>query len=131
MSIFCIGTAPGRVIPVSEYNIIMEEDRFFLPGIIHGGEYLIQAYAYSGETCDKIEVSYLTPYDIISAQNEATAADDTFNPDKFTDILNETAENFICENTPDDPCFAELNSQWANSKTMTPDEIIEWAKQYV
>lgn len=131
MSIFCLGTPPGRVIPVSEYNITMDEDRYFLPGIIHGGKYLIQVYAYSGDAYDKIEASYLTPDNIIRAKKEATDVDGSFNPDRFTDALNEIVENFLCENKPNDPCFAVLNEQWANSKTMSPKEIIEWANQHI
>lgn len=130
MSIFCLGTPPGRVIPVSEYNLSMDEDRFFLPGVIHGGNYLIHIFAYGGGDCDKIDASYVTAADILKAQKAATALDGTFFDDIFIDMLDELSEHFICDNLPDDPCFATLNAQWGNSRTMTSEELIEWANAH-
>ncbi len=49
MSIFWIGGPEGVIVPMDQINAT-EEDRYFLPGVIHGGEdYLIQVYEWNND----------------------------------------------------------------------------------
>ena len=131
MSIFSIGEAPGKSVPESEYNFKMDEERFFFPGELHSGNYILDVYAYSLDETDKMEVKYLTPEIIISAYTTALDRSGNFQKDVFNDSLSE-AETFICSNTPDDPCFCFLNECWViYGVSQTPEELVKWAKSEI
>lgn len=127
MSIFWLGGAPEKV---SQDKIIpdMFEDRYFLPGVIHGGEdYLIRAYlndahCESENDVDQFEIDYITRDLILKAK-----AEDLSLGDDFYQILFE-AENFCCENDGKSGEFAEIIRTWHESIYMTRTELVNWAE---
>lgn len=127
MSVLQIGNPPGQLVPESEYKFNIDEDRFFLPGKLHSGNYIINAYAYYSEGEIRMEVRYLTP-EVILAADKAIA--DKNNGHAFLKYFdNANLETFICENTADDPNFSYLNNAWlAYGISRTTHELIEWAK---
>lgn len=102
MSVFSIGGPEGVILPSQELKTT-EEDRYFMPGIIHGTEdYIIQAYYWSnaeGPEGDRIGVKYLWAVSVLGWAKEATNADGSLNKDKFTELINENAEEFIVKMT--------------------------------
>ena len=131
MSLFWIGEPQGRTIPDEELNFKYDEERYFLPDTLHGGTYILSAYAYNDENIARMEVKYLTPHLILDAYNRAFTPEYKFERDVFIDILNEDAETFIADNTPDDQCFSYLNNEWnTRGKDITVSELIEWATQH-
>lgn len=124
MSIFWLG-GPKRIVTPDELKKEMFEDRFFKPGIIHGGEdYLIRVYindATSENEPDEFVVDYLTK-DLITKAHTA----DPMHTEFFEEIINTEAENFGCYNdgTGD---FAALVEEWPKAVPMTNDELVSWA----
>lgn len=125
MSIFWIG-GPNKIVPEEKIIKEMFEDRFFLPGIIHGGEdYLIRVYlndvGYEDEP-DEFIVEYLTR-DLISRAHKA----DPSHSQIFNEILLEEVENFTCRNDGSGE-FAALVEVWPKAISMTNDDLVRWAK---
>lgn len=128
MSIFWLG---GEPIKISPKAIVpdMFEDRYFLPGIIHGGDYLIRVYLNDShcedETShdhDQFEVDYITKELIL----KAASVDPELGQD-FYDTLFE-AKNFCCRNDGMSGEFAEIIRSWPESIYMTHSELVNWAK---
>lgn len=127
MSSFCIGGDP-HIVPESSIRKEMFEDRYFLPGVIHGGEdYLINIYlndAKSGAPDDpeSFEVNYFSKDLIFKAKNE-----DPSLGDDFYQILLTECESFGCSNdgTGD---FASLIEEWPNSISMSNSDLVAWAE---
>ena len=55
MSIFCLG-GTEEIVPEDELLLEMCTDRYFKPGVIHGGDYLIRVFMHD----DVFEVEYIT-----------------------------------------------------------------------
>lgn len=130
MSIFWIGGPEGIILPLEKMNTT-EEDRYFLPGVIHGGEnYMIQVYAWNNDGTpegERIGAKYLFVEDILEWAKEATMEDGSFNSDIFEECINEGAEEFVIENdgTGD---FVSLNEKWGEAKSWDYARVISWAE---
>ena len=126
MSIFWLGGAK-RFVREEEILPFIYEERFFLPGVIHGGkDYVVNVYLYwaeqgENEGCWAVEVNYYTTALILKAHK----ADPT-HTDYFSDILSSECERFVVENdgTGD---FAELTEAWSQSVRMDNDALVKWA----
>ena len=124
MAIFWLG---GEERILTDDEIVMEPDKeiFFLPGIIHGCEYIIGALYYGVDDVDKIEIDYLYPYSILECAENAKT-ENGLDEDDFFALLWERAERFIVENdgTGD---FVTLNEVWEQGIDMSAQDIIDWA----
>lgn len=133
MSIFCVGGPEGIIVPTAQINTA-EEDRYFLPGIIHGGEdYIIQVWGWnagSDEQGERIGAKYLFATDILDWAKEATGENGCLNEEIFAELINERAEEFVVENdgTGD---FVTLNSVWDKALPWNYAEVIAWAEETV
>lgn len=132
MSVFWVGGPEGIIVPTDEINTT-EEDRYFLPGIIHGGEnYIIQVWGWnsgSGEKDECIGVKYLFATDILNWAKEA-ARDGSLDEELFGELINEKAEEFTVGNdgTGD---FVTINEVWDQSLTLSYNEVITWARKTI
>ena len=133
MSVFWIGGPEGVIVPQNEIKGT-EEDRYFMPGIIHGSEdYIIQAYYWShgeGPEHDRIGVKHLYASSIAEWAKEATSKDGIFNKAAFEEIINNRAEEFVLENdgTGD---FYSVNEVWDQAMALSYSEVISWANEYL
>lgn len=126
MSIFWLG-GEEKIVPNDEIRQEMCEDRYFLPGIIHGGDYLINIYlndSMSGEEDDpmQFEINYFTR-ELILAAHEL----DPLHGETFEQTLLCRCESFGCRNDGKGG-FAELVECWPQSIAMRNSDIVEWAK---
>lgn len=124
---------PKEVIPEEKITMKEDENRYFVPGTIHGGDYLIQVYYCSNGSSpqgDRIGVKYLCPTDILDWEKRAKEPDGVFNKDIFEELLNEEAEEYVVENDGSGD-FATLVEQWGNSHVWNYEEVIRWAKEYL
>ena len=122
---FWIG-GEGKVVERGELNPEMYQDRYFLPGIIHGCKsYLINIYLNDSRDCeeeaDQFEVNYFTK-DLIKRAHKL----DPFNGDDFTQVLLTECETFACENNGQSG-FAELVDAWPKSIMMSNSDLVDWA----
>ena len=127
MSICWFGGEPRKV-PASEILPEMfSEDRVFLPGKIHGGNYLIRIYL-NDMHCegpadnDQWEIDYISPELINVAQKR-----DPSLGIEFSDYINEHAENFACPNNGKGD-FAFLIDVWPEGLVMKNEELVKWAE---
>lgn len=131
MSIFCVGGPEGIIVSNDELRTT-EEDRYFLPGIIHGGEsYIVQVWGWNNEGTpegERIGVKYLFASDILTWAERATSSDGTFSSEIFEDFLNENAEEFVVMNdgTGD---FVTLNEEWNQALSWDYKDVISWAQK--
>ena len=129
MSIFSIGGRPEKV-PQDAILEDMMQDRYFLPGTIHGGEdYLVRVYlndAHSEDSessdHDQFEIDYITRDLITQAQEEDHSLGDEFYQILFR------AENFCCPNDGESD-FASIIEAWPESVYMTHSELVKWAER--
>lgn len=124
---------PKEVIPEEKITMKEGEDRYFVPGTIHGGDYLIQVYYWSNDSSpkgDRIGVKYLYPTDILVWEKEATEAKGVFDKDIFEELVNQEAKEYVVENDGSSD-FATLVKQWGNSYVWNYEEVIHWAKEYL
>lgn len=129
MSTFWLGGTPRKV-PIEELSQEMYEDRFFMPGIIHGNEDVLICVCLNdsksgiGDDVDCFDVSYLTKSLILDAERR-----DPNRGDEFYDYLMSECENFGVYN--DGGCdFPELVDAWKEGRRMTNYEICYWAKGF-
>lgn len=133
MSVFWIGGPEGIIVPMDQINAT-EEDRYFLPGVIHGGEdYLIQVYEWNNDGTpegERIGARYLYASDILDWAKEATMDDGSLNKDIFSECINEESEEFVVENdgTGD---FVTLNEDWDKALPLSYEEVISWAEKQI
>lgn len=126
MSIFYLGNSEPKIVLPEEILPGMYEDRYFLPGVIHGGEeYLIRVYlndAHSDEGDDHLqfEVDYITRSIIMEAKEEDPSLGDDF----YQHLFN--AENFCCPNDGKSN-FSDLVEEWPKAMYMTHSELVAWA----
>lgn len=122
MSIFNLGGTP-EMVPEEKLTKDMESDRYFLPGVIHGGEdYVINVYLNTDSDPVSFEVSYFTK-DLIK---EAFEKHPKCGFDFFQHLLSES-ESFGCYNGTGD--FAELVKAWPKATYMTHTELVKWANE--
>lgn len=130
MSFFClVGGSAKEPYPEDKLKEEMWEDRYFKPGIIHGGEdymirvYLNDSHSESGDDHNQFEVEYIGADLILEAAN----ADPSFG-DVFNQMLCQELENFCVPSTEID--FYELCKAWDESIPMTNNELVSWAQNY-
>ena len=129
MSIFWIGNEhdmvpPDRLLPE------MWEDRYFLPGTLHGDDdYVIRVYLNDahGEcpACndhDQFEAEYIDRDLILKAAEEDPSYGDIFN-----DVIAEGLESFGIPNDGDHD-FNEIFKAWEESVPLTNEELVYWAE---
>lgn len=124
---------PKEVIPEDKITMKEDENRYFVPGTIHGGDHLIQVYYWSNGSSpqgDRIGVKYLYPTDILVWEKEATEAKGVFDKDIFEELVNQEAKEYVVENDGSGD-FATLVEQWGNSHVWNYEEVIHWAKEYL
>ena len=130
MAIFWLGGPEGTIVQDSESNISPDEDRYFLPGIIHGGDdYVIEANAYNndgGAENEKIHIRYLYATDILEWAKASLTDKGTLNEELFDECLCETRNQFIVDNDGSGEYFS-LNEVWDQSIPMSHSELILWA----
>lgn len=133
MSIFSIGTPNGRVLNEKEIVSCTEEDMYFVPGVIHGGEdYLIQAHGYSvGERPEdhRIELKYLFDHQIEEWKAKATRDDGSLEESIFEECILTEAETFIVDNDGATTDFEELNNCWDFANNWNYTDVISWAEK--
>lgn len=133
MSIFCVGGPEGVILPFDEMNTT-EEDRYFLPGVIHGGEnYLIQVYAWNNDGTpegERIGARYLYAQDIIDWAKESTMDDGSLDKDVFSECINEESEEFVVENDGSGD-FVSLNEEWNKALPLSYEEVVSWAEKQI
>ena len=125
MSIFWLG-GPKEVVPQDRITKEMYEDRYFLPGVIHGGnDYVIRVYlndvGYEGDP-DEFVIEYLTRDLVLKADKEDPSHDRIFN-----EILTCECENFVCYNDGSGD-FATLIVVWDRSVVLSNADLVKWAK---
>jgi hypothetical protein len=127
MSIFSLG---GNAVNVPEKAILEEmyQDRYFLPGTIHGGDYLIRVYlndahCESEPACDhyQFEIDYITK-ELIT---EARTIDPSLEEEFYEHLFN--AENFCARNDGSGD-FVSLIEEWPASEYLTHSELVKWAE---
>ncbi len=130
MSIFWIGGPKGIIVPAEEIKFNPDEDRYFMPGAIHGSEdYIIQSYYWSngeGSENDRIGIKYLYADSIVGWSKEAVDEHGVLDEDVFAELINDNAEEFVVENdgTGD---FVSLNEAWSKAFALSYRDIISWA----
>lgn len=124
MAIFWLG-GEERILTDDEIVMEPDEETFFLPGIIHGCEYIIGALYYWSDGVDKIEIDYLYPSIILECE-EDTKTENGLDEDEFFALLWERAERFIVENDGSGD-FVTLNEVWEQGIDMSAQDIIDWA----
>lgn len=128
MSIFYLGGKNEKV-PPEAIMPEMFEDRYFLPGVIHGGEdYLIRVYMNDAHLEDEtsadnhqFEVDYITK-DLIT---EARTIDPSLDWEFYQHLS--SAESFGCCNDESGD-FVSLIEAWPQSIYMTHSELVKWAE---
>lgn len=134
MSIFSIGGHQGIIVEAADLKPIEDDDRYFMPGIIHGGEdYIIQAYYWSndeGPAGDRIGARYLYASDILDWANEASTVSGSLDEERFTELINAKSEEFVVLNNGTGD-FVSLNDCWAQARPLSYQEIISWAERQV
>lgn len=123
MSIFHIG-GPKRIVPKDEIKQEMYEDRYFLPGDIHGGDYLIRIYLNDAVAEDDPD-EFITEYITAELIKEAYAKDPE-GGDVFNSVTYEGAENFACYNDGSGD-FASLIEEWPHAIVMSNSDLVDWA----
>lgn len=119
-----------EIIPEEKIQIETDQDRFFLPGRLHGGDYILQAYAYNNEGVLCVEVACLFPDDILRAAEKTIEEYGYLDQVSFFELIQEDGcvERFICKNEYDDPCIDGFNENWlAYGIERTAEELIAWA----
>lgn len=134
MSIFCVGGPKDIIVPLCDINTT-EEDRYFLPGTIHGGEdYIIQVYGYNvgdgSPEGERIEAKYLYAVALLAWAKEATKEDGSLDMDMFEELLCENSEGFIIDNDGSGDFFT-LNNLWDEARAWSYQDIISWAQLQV
>lgn len=125
MSIFWLNS--GNT-PVSGDSLFpeMHEDRYFLPGIIHGGtDYLIRVYLVdNGCLPEQFDVSFISRDLILSAKGHDPSLGESFGCQ-----LDECCINYGCYNEGDQ-CgdFRTLVANWPKSVEMSPEDLVGWAE---
>ncbi len=133
MSVFWLGGPEGVIVPSEELKTT-EEDRYFMPGVIHGSEdYIIQVYYWSngeGPENDRIGAKYLWAASVLDWAKEATNEDGSLNKEIFEELINENAEEFVIDNdgTGD---FVTLNEEWDKALALDYQEVISWAQKQI
>lgn len=133
MSTFYLGNPNPRIVSPEDLLPEMYEDRYFLPGVIHGGEdYLIRAYlndshAESGVYSDEeftdhaqFEVDYITKDLIMEAKEIDPDLGDEFYQHLFG------AECFGCANDGKSD-FSALIDAWPKAMYLSHSELVDWA----
>ena len=130
MSIFWLGNDESVKVPPEKLLPEMWEDRYFLPGTIHGGEdyvirvYLNDAHSESPEynDHDQFEVEYISRDLILEAYKEDPTCGDIFN-----EILAEGLESFAVPNDGKHD-FGAIFDSWNESIPFTMNkELVLWA----
>ena len=114
---------PKKVVPSQDMCSEMYEDRIFLPGVIHGGDYLV--WVYLNDACedgDEFIVAYLTKELILEAHKEDPEDDEL-----FYEYLLEGAETFSCRNDGSGD-FAAIVEAWPETVEMSNEDLVDWAK---
>lgn len=130
MSIFWIGGPEGIIVPTENIKAT-EDDRYFMPGILHGTEdYILQSYYWSngeGPENDRIGIKYLWASSVLEWAQEATNKDGSLNEAIFAELINEHAEEFVVENdgTGD---FVSINEVWDQALALSYTDVIAWAQ---
>ena len=122
MSMFWLG-GPKKVVSPEDIYSKMYEDRIFLPGVIHGGDYLV--WVYLNDACedgDEFIVSYITKELILEAHQE-----DPEDGELFYEYLLDEAETFTCRNDGSGD-FAAIVEAWPEAVEMDNSELVDWAK---
>lgn len=131
MSIFWVGGPEGIIVPTADINTT-EEERYFPPGIIHGGgDYIIQVYGWnagSGPKDERIGVRYLFARDVLEWSAEAAKPTGSFDKEMFEELINEKSEEFVVDNDGSGDFFT-LNSLWDKAFPWSFPEVISWAQQ--
>lgn len=129
MAIFWIGGPEGVIVPSEELNTT-DDDRYFLPGVIHGSEeYIIQASAYNNDGTaegEKIHIRYLYAVDILEWVKQSMNDNGTLNCDAFEECLCESRDQFIVDNDGSGD-FVSLNNVWDKSISMDYADLVVWA----
>ncbi len=129
MSIFWLGGKPDQPpFPETELSAEMFKDRYFKPGVIHGGEdYLIRVYLNDSHAeCpeyddhNQFEVEYISR-DLIK---EAALLDPTLG-EGFDETIFEGLESFGVPSTHGD--FAALVEDWPKAVQMSNQDLLAWA----
>lgn len=124
---------PNEIIPEERICMKEDENRYFVPGTIHGGDYLIQAYYWCNDNRpqgDRIGLKYLYPTDILEWELQSRDATGVFQEDVFEELINEKAEEYIVENDGSGD-FASLVKHWENSHAWSYEEALHWAKEFL
>lgn len=124
MSIFWLGGSK-RIVPAKEILPAMYQDRYFLPGVIHGGEdYVINVYLNDAKETgepEQFEVNYFTKDLIMKAHEE-----DPTHGEAFLETLLTECESFACDNDGDES-FAGIIEAWPESISMSNSDLVSWA----
>ena len=131
MSIFDLN-GPKKIVANEEIQIT-EENRYFFPGIIHGGEkYVIQAYGWDvGDRPEdkRVEVKYLYAEDIVELAKRYTWKEGYLNEERFKEgfkVLEEEAESFLVENDGKGGYYT-LNQMWEKAEPEDYEKLTKWA----
>lgn len=134
MSIFSIGGTPQKI-PQNALLPEMYQDKYFMPGTIHGGEdYLIRVYLNDShcETendSDQFEIDFITRSLILEAKELDPSLGQKFYDHLFT------AENFCCRNDGKSDFFdgslAEIIRCWHQSVSMSCADLVRWAEDNI
>lgn len=131
MSIFWLGGPQGVIVPIKDIKAT-EEDRYFMPGIIHGGEsYIIQVYGWSTgprPEDERIAARYLFIDDILAWAKESSDSAGILDHDVFEELINEKSEEFVVENDGSGE-FVTLNNTWHQAIVLSYEEIVSWAQK--
>lgn len=131
MSIFDLN-GPKKIVANEEIQIT-EENRYFFPGIIHGGgKYVIQAYGWDvGDRPEdkRVEVKYLYAEDIVELAKRYTWKEGYLNEEGFKEgfkVLEEEAESFLVENDGEGGYYT-LNQMWEKAESEDYEKLTKWA----
>lgn len=122
----CSFGSKGRVIKEEELLPEMFEDRFFLPGIIHGNEdmlygvYLNDAKEGTAEDPDTFELVMITRETILEAAKAPKG--------EFRQLIFAESESFGCCNDGSSE-FSTIVDEWVKSSAMIDEQLICWAKK--
>lgn len=115
----------GRIVKREELLSEMFEDRFFMPGVIHGnkdmlyGVYLNDAKEGTEEDPDTFELAMITRDTILEAADASEG--------EFRQLIFTGSESFGCCNDGSSE-FCTIVDEWEKSSAMTDDELVRWAK---